>query len=84
MPGSSKKDFQKRLDKITEIFSDILGNAQNQIKGQGRSPYLTAKDVCTAKFGCRNQRKSRTKDGLLVCGSDDKLDYRNAWETDVC
>ena len=36
---------------------------------------------CTAQFGCRNQRKPRDPGELRVCGGDDKIDYRSAWET---
>ena len=34
------------------------------------------------KFGCRNQRKPPTKGDLLLCGGDDRIDYRSAWETE--
>ena len=81
MTGSSKKDYQQRLDKITEIFSDILGNAQNQVKGQGRCPYRTAKDVCTAKFGCANREDPRDRSEAPICAHDGNLDFRTAWET---
>lgn len=81
MKKIDKAEYQKRLDKMTEMFSAIAAHADEQ--STYRCPYKNRFDECTAKFGCRNQRKSRTKDGLLVCGSDDKLDYRNAWETET-
>ena len=45
-----------------------------------RCPYKNRLDQCTAQFGCRNQRKPRNPGELRVCGGDDKIDYRSAWE----
>ncbi len=81
MKKIEKAEYQKRLDKMAEMFSAIAAHADEQ--ATYRCPYKNRFDECTAKFGCRNQRKPRAKDGLLVCGSDDKLDYRNAWETEA-
>ena len=81
MKKTPKLEYQKRLDKITKIFSSIATHADEQ--STYRCPYKNRFDKCTAKFGCRNQKKPRTKDGLLTCGSDDKLDYRNAWEMET-
>ena len=74
------KEYQKRLDKITEIFSSMVVHADEQ--STYRCPYKNRFDQCTAKFGCRNQRKPPIKGDLLLCGGDDKLDYRSAWETE--
>ena len=68
------------MDRITAIFKDMMGHANEQAKY--RCPYKNRFDECTAQFGCRNQRKPSKPDGLLVCGGDDKLDYRMAWETE--
>ena len=46
-----------------------------------RCPYKNRFDQCTARFGCRNQRKPQKPDGLFQCGGDDQLDYRSAWES---
>ena len=72
-------EYQKRLDRLTEIFRDIAIHAQEQ--AQTRCPYKDKHNYCTAKFGCRNQRKNPQPDGLRLCGGDDKIDYRKAWET---
>lgn len=82
MAGPSKKDYQQRLDQITEIFADIMGEAQNQlqVRGQGRCPYRSAKDVCTAKFGCANRERSKNN-AEPICAHDGTLDFRNAWES---
>jgi uncharacterized 2Fe-2S/4Fe-4S cluster protein (DUF4445 family) len=81
MKKIDKTEYQKRLDKMTEMFSAIAAHADEQ--STYRCPYKNRLDECTAKFGCRNQRKPSVKGGLLVCGSDDKLDYRSAWETET-
>ena len=81
MQKISKEEYQKRLDKITELFASMVGHADEQ--ATYRCPYKNRFDQCTAKFGCRNQRKPRAKGELLMCGGDDKLDYRSAWETEA-
>ena len=47
-----------------------------------RCPYKNRHDECTAKFGCRNQRRTASRGQPAdVGGGDDKLDYRSAWES---
>ena len=80
MQKIDKKEYQRRLDKITELFSSMSVHADEQ--STYRCPYKNKEDRCTAKFGCRNQRKPDNRRELLICGGDDKLDYRQAWETE--
>ena len=80
MKKIDKAAYQERLDRITAIFKDMMAHATEQ--ATYRCPYKNRFDECTAQFGCRNQRKPREAGGLLVCGGDDKLDYRSAWETE--
>ena len=72
--------YRKRIDKLGEIYAGIAAHADEQ--ATYRCPYKNRFDECTAKFGCRNQRKPGSQGGLLRCGGDDKLDYRSAWETE--
>ncbi len=72
-------DYENRLNRLGEIFSDIAQHAQKQ--SLVRCPYKNRHDQCTAQFGCRYQKKPPTGSELLICTSDDKLDYRGAWET---
>lgn len=78
MQKINKEDYQKRLDRITNLFSEMVTHADEQ--AQQRCPYKNRFDECTAKFGCRNQRRARPERDLLMCGGDEKLDYRRAWE----
>jgi len=64
---------------MTELFGSMIETAT--LQATHRCPYKNRFDQCTAQFGCRNQRKPRTAGELKVCGGDDKLDYRDAWET---
>lgn len=80
MKKIDKAEYEKRLSKITQIFEDLVVHADEQ--STYRCPYKNRFDQCTAKFGCRNQRKIDEGTGLL-CVGDDKLDYRSAWETDA-
>ena len=80
MQKIDKKEYQRRLDKITELFSSMSVHADEQ--STYRCPYKNKEERCTAKFGCRNQRKPDNRRELLICGGDDKLDYRQAWETE--
>lgn len=76
-----KEEYQKRLDRITELFAGMIAHADEL--STVRCPYKNRFDECTARFGCRNQRKPRPGGTLLMCGGDDKLDYRGAWETEA-
>jgi len=75
----SKEDYQARLDKISSIFSDMVKHAD--AVSLTRCPYKDRHSHCTAKFGCRFQKRGDAGDSI-VCQSDDKLDYRTAWEMD--
>ena len=73
-------EYQKRLDRLSEILGDIADHAD--VQATFRCPYKNRFDQCTAHFGCRNQRKPQAQEDLLHCGGDDQLDYRPAWEED--
>jgi len=80
MSEVDKDQLGKRLKKISDIFSGMVGHADEQLLT--RCPYKNRHDQCTAKFGCRNQRKPPVAGDPLMCGGDDKIDYRTAWDTD--
>jgi hypothetical protein len=71
--------YQERLERIGELFSTMMATVTEL--STRRCPYRDASDNCTAQFGCRNQRFPEGKGGPKLCGGDDKLDYRSAWET---
>ncbi|RKU26551.1 ferredoxin [Candidatus Poribacteria bacterium] len=79
MKKVDKTEYEKRLNKITKIFEELVTHADEQ--ATYRCPYKNRDDQCTAKFGCQNQRKINEGTGLK-CVGDDKLDYRTAWETE--
>ena len=77
MKKIDRQAYDKSLEKLGEIYGGIADHAKEQARY--RCPYKNKHDQCTAKFGCRYQRP----DGdIILCASDDKLDYRNAWEVD--
>ena len=79
MQKIDKAEYQKRLDRISALFDDMMQHA-DELSTQ-RCPYKNRFDQCTAKFGCRNQRKSDAAGAPFLCVGDDKLDYRSAWKT---
>ncbi len=81
MKKIDQKAYRQRLDRMSEIFADIVQHADKQART--RCPYKDKNDECTAKFGCRYQRKPAPDRVLFQCASDDKLDYRTAWESDA-
>ena len=81
MPESIDPEaYRERLERIEELFGSMMVTAAEL--STRRCPYKNRLDQCTAHFGCRNQRWPEGRDGPKLCGSDDKLDYRSAWETD--
>jgi hypothetical protein len=72
------KEYQKRLDRMTELFSDMVRHADKL--STCRCPYKNRHNQCTAPFGCRNKRKPEQIGELPRCAGDDKLNYRAAWE----
>ena len=80
MPKISQEDYQKRLDRLTEIFADIVSHADEQ--ATHRCPYRDARDRCTAAFSCGNQIPAVEKGEPATCGHDGTFDYSLAWETD--
>jgi len=77
--SADKQDYRKRLDRIAEIFTDVVANAE--VSAQSRCPYRDRNDQCTALFRCRNQLPIEGESEALACGHDGKFDYRSAWET---
>ena len=73
------EEYQQRLDQISKLFADMVSHADEL--STMRCPYKNRLDQCTAQFGCRNKRKPLAPGELPVCASDDKLDYRKAWQT---
>ena len=80
MKRIDKAEYEKRLDRINELFTEMANHAVEQ--SRHRCPYKNRHNQCTAHFACRNQRQPGTPADLLDCASDDRLDYREAWETD--
>ncbi|MDA0746324.1 MAG: hypothetical protein O2954_07380 [bacterium] len=74
-----RAEYQKRLDRITEMFAGMVKYADElSVK---RCPYKNRFSECTAQFRCRNQQEPRPEGELLTCGLEDGLDYRSAWES---
>jgi hypothetical protein len=69
---------QASFDHLTGIFAEMMVTVAEV--STRRCPYKDRTDRCTAKFGCRNQRRPTEPGALRRCGGDDKLDYRGAWE----
>jgi hypothetical protein len=75
---------------MTELFGSMIAVVDEL--STRRCPYKNRFDQCTARFGCRNQRRPPAvpaeppvpgrDDRLKLCAGDDKLDYRNAWDVD--
>jgi hypothetical protein len=77
--SADKKAYQERLDRIAEILSDVVANAE--ISSLLRCPYRDQNDLCTALFRCRNQLTVEGDSEALACGHSGEFDYRTAWES---
>ena len=74
---SAKTRYKNSLERLETIFRDMSDTVQNV--SQWRCPYKNVENLCTAKFGCRNQDRDVPVGALFKCLSDDKLDFRSAW-----
>ncbi|MFP6767516.1 MAG: 2Fe-2S iron-sulfur cluster-binding protein, partial [Planctomycetaceae bacterium] len=75
-----REAVDRRRARLTRIFADIVEHAQVQCLS--RCPYRDSRDLCTARFGCRNQGPADSEHLLPVCQCDGELDYRGAWEVE--
>ena len=80
MTKIDKAAYQKRLDRITEIFADMVTHAD--VSARHRCPYRNRFDQCTAEFKCRAQRPPKATGEPAQCGHDGRFDYRSAWQSD--
>ena len=70
--------YKESLEKLAAILTPIAKHVE--VQAGLRCPYKNRFDECTAKFGCRNQKKQKERE-LMSCVGDDKLDYRPFCET---
>jgi len=73
----NKNQFKKSIDNLMSIYQQISDSAVESSKS--RCPYKNVNNLCTANFGCKNQKKINQQP-LPICTGSDKLDYRSAWE----
>ena len=81
--GNERVDGEKArasLDRLYTIYRDIAATADEVM--QTRWPYKNAKSLCTAKFGCSNQFFTKDPTALPACAGSDRIDYRDAWDTE--
>jgi hypothetical protein len=70
---------QERFDRLSALLAEMMVTVADV--SARRCPYKNRLGECTAAFGCRNQLRPIHSGGLRICGGDDRLDYRSAWET---
>ncbi len=70
--------YRQSMARLESIFRSINDTA-NDISTR-RCPYANAQDRCTARFKCRNQKKTSGSDELPLCIGIDDLEYRSAWQ----
>ena len=73
------KEVEKRMARISEMFSEMVAHAETV--SQTRCPYRDRHDLCTAEFRCRNQKPPAEEGARHLCGHDGNFDYRSAWES---
>jgi hypothetical protein len=77
------EDIKERYKKSLKMLEDIMApmNDTAMLQAQFRCPYRNKDDRCTAKFGCRNQRKPKVND-MFECDqkNNDNLNYKSYWE----
>jgi hypothetical protein len=79
-PKTDKEAYQQRLDRITELFADMVRHADKQ--ASVRCPYRDRHDRCTGLARCRMQLRLDDSETLPICTHDGTLDYRVAWDSE--
>ncbi|MDP6475986.1 MAG: hypothetical protein QF449_02000 [Alphaproteobacteria bacterium] len=79
MSKVDRKEIDKRMARISDIFSEMVAHAESL--SRTRCPYRDRFDHCTAEFRCRNQNPPAAEDARHPCGHDGDFDYRSAWES---
>ena len=80
MAKIDESEYRKRLQRVSEIFADMVGHAE--VLSRHRCPYRDRHDRCTASFRCRSQLAQDGADAPALCTHDGRFDYRLAWETE--
>ena len=79
MSQIDKEKYSQSISKLDSIFREISSNVTEIYKW--RCPYKNMYHRCTAKIGCRNQKRTDVVDDLYLCIGSDNLDYRSAWDS---
>ena len=72
-----KERLRASLTRLWDMYKE-MGEVANQVS-TWRCPYKNMHDHCTAKFGCRNQFRTKVPGELPICVGSDNLDYHSAW-----
>lgn len=78
-PTVDPEAARQRLDRITEIFAEVVRHADHQ--ATVRCPYRDREDRCTAHIRCRMQLRLEGDELQPLCTHDGILDYRLAWDS---
>ena len=70
------KEIEKRMARISEMFSEMVAHAETV--SQTRCPYRDRHDLCTAEFRCRNQKPPAEEGARHTCGHDGRKSKRFA------
>ena len=73
-------DVQASFDRLSDILVGMMDTVAEL--STHRCPYRDRVDRCTASFGCRNQRIDPDGSPQRICGGDERLDYRSAWQSE--
>ena len=80
MPKIDKQAYYERIQRMSEIFGDMVQHADEQ--SLTRCPYRDRHDHCTAHIRCNHQARPASGEGPATCTHDGRFDYRSAWDSD--
>ena len=70
--------YRASITRLNDIFRDMSDTVT--VVSTWRCPYKNVENMCTARFGCRNQSLTGVPGELPKCLGSDELDYRSACE----
>ena len=73
--------YQERLDRIGEIFSSMMVTVDGPVDARAARTRIASTSARPSSAAATSASREDPTASSTVCGGDDKIDYRSAWDT---